>query len=483
MFTNLSDNEKNINNIKMEISNILFDNKKEENNKENLKNINVCLFNVKKYMEFLKERDKLCDKYYLFNEFKNYFFKKKRTKNFVKFFYEFLKTRCKDISLTIDKNFECDDKFSLETKNTILELMKTSNIKYDESESKYFKNISNILSYINYKIKEIKLYVESYCTDFFSKLENQIRKAKNCVDANYSVNIKECFKYFDMIFDKEIDKEKSFNQKYFKTQTEEIITELEKLENKYTIEKIFDNCMDKITEVFEGVKKDKESLISKYENNIEKLVKNEIQDKIKVLLEEDLNFDIEETMCELDKEIKKYKDKLLELFNLGLEKELKKGKYKAEIEVIIKFSFYERLQLNLSIGFNLRLNHQLISVISLIISSALIFHLYGFIFASVIALGSWIFSKFKSYSKILDEKMEEALNEYSAIFERTRRNFSRLYRETLNESKTLFQDLLSIASIDLSKLEEVEWKTLKNNYQEIKNNIYSISNNKIDLFN
>ena len=77
MFTNLSDNEKNINNIKMEISNILFDKNKEENNKENLKNINVCLFNAKKYMEFLKERDKLCDKYYLFNECKNYFLKKK----------------------------------------------------------------------------------------------------------------------------------------------------------------------------------------------------------------------------------------------------------------------------------------------------------------------------------------------------------------------------------------------------------------------
>ena len=68
--------------------------------------------------------------------------------------------------------------------------MKTSNIKYDESESKYFKNISNILFYINYKIKEIKLYVESNCLDFFNSLEAQIRKAKNYVDSNFSVNIK-----------------------------------------------------------------------------------------------------------------------------------------------------------------------------------------------------------------------------------------------------------------------------------------------------
>ena len=34
------------------------------------------------------------------------------------------------------------------------------------------------------------------------------------------------------------------------------------------------------------------------------------------------------------------------------------------------------------------------------------------------------------------------------------------------------KELLSVASIDLSKIEEVEWKTLKNDYQEIKSNIY-----------
>ena len=90
--------------------------------------------------------------------------------------------------------------------------------------------------------------------------------------------------------------------------------------------------------------------------------------------------------------------------------------------------------------------------------------------------------KFKKEEKILDEKIEEAIYQYSANFERTRRNFSRLYRKTLDESKTLFKDLLSVASIDLSKIEEVEWKTLKNKYQEIKSNIYSISNEKTELF-
>ncbi len=432
MFTNLSDNEKNINNIKMEISNILFDNKKEENNKENLKNINVCLFNAKKYMEFLKEREKLCNKYYLFNEFKNYFLKKKKTKNFVKFFYDSLKTRCKDISLTIDENFECDDKFYLETKNTILELMKTSNIKYDESESKYFKNISNILFYINYKIKEIKLYVESNCVDFFNSLEGQIRKAKNYVDSNFSVNIKECFKYFDMVFDKEIEKEKSLNQKEFKTKTEEIINELDRLKEKYTIERIFDNCMEKIEEVFNKIKENKDSLITKYDKNIEKLVEIEIKEKIKEILEKDLNSNIEKTMNELDKEVSKNKDKLLELFNLGLEKELKKGKYTAEIEVIINFSIYEKLKLNISnYAIDEKSYGKILISIGAIIASCLIFNistLGAYLILSlgyILSLGSWIIGKFKAESKIFDEKIEEASLQYSATFERTRRKFSR----------------------------------------------------------
>ena len=366
--------------------------------------------------------------------------------------------------------------------------MKTSNIKYDESESKYFKNISNILFYINYKIKEIKLYVESNCVDFFNSLEGQIRKAKNYVDSNFSVNIKECFKYFDMVFDKEIEKEKSLNQKEFKTKTEEIINELDRLKEKYTIEKIFDNCMDKIEEVFNKIKENKDSLITKYDKNIEKLVEIEIKEEIKKILEKDLNSNIEKTMNELDKEVSKNKDKLLELFNLGLEKELKKGKYTAEIEVIINFSIYEKLKLNFSnFGIDEKSYGKIFISIGSIFASCLIFHILTLeatiilLLGYILSLGSWIIGKFKAESKIFDEKIEEASLQYSANFERTRRKFSRLYHDTLNQTKTLFQDLLSVASIDLSKIEEVEWNNLKVKYNEIKNNIYSISNKKIDL--
>ena len=284
-----------------------------------------------------------------------------------------------------------------------------------------------------------------------------------------------------MVFDKEIEKEKSINQKEFKEQTEKIINELDELKEKFTIERIFDKCMEKIDEVFNKIKENKESLITQYNKDIEKLVKIEIEEKIKEILEKDLNSDIEKTMNELNKEISKNKDKLLDLFKLGLKKEIKKGKYKAEIEVIINFSFYEKLKLNLShFGFEGISYIKLFISIGSIIASYFIFDIYSV--GVILSINSWIISKFKAESKIFDEKIEEASLKYSANFERTRRKFSRLYSDTLSQTKILFQDLLSVASIDLSKIEEVDWNNLKVNYNEIKNNIYFISNEKIDLF-
>ena len=108
------------------------------------------------------------------------------------------------------------------------------------------------------------------------------------------------------------------------------------------------------------------------------MVKTEIEEKIKEILENDLNSDIENTMSDLDREVTKNKEKLLKLFNLGLEKELKKGKYKTEIDVIVKFSFYEKLQLNLSTtGIDLKSYKKGISSIGFLIASYFVFNIYS----------------------------------------------------------------------------------------------------------
>jgi hypothetical protein len=134
-----------------------------------------------------------------------------------------------------------------------------------------------------------------------------------------------------------------------------------------------------------------------------------------------------------------------------------------------------KLKLKLLFNLNIKKISKGISIISFLISSYTVFNVYGLGIASAITLASWILGKAKGSKKLLDEKLEEALNEYSANSERARRKFSRLFRETLRESKTLFTELLSIASIDLSKVEIKEWNNIKENYYEVKNQIYSIS--------
>ena len=380
--------------------------------------------------------------------------------------------------MKIEENFECnDDNFYLETKNTLLELMNKTNIKYNESENEYFKKISNILFYIKENIKEIKLYVESNCEDFFKNLKIQIKEAKNYIEDNFRDNKMKCFKYFDMIFEKEINNEKTSNQKNFRNEKEKIINKLVELQQKYKIEKIFDNYSEKIFEVFNEIKEKKESLISKYNKDIKKLIKVEIEEKIKGILENELNKDIEIIMKELDNEIFKYKNKLLDLFKMSLEKEIKKGKYKTEIEVIFNFSFYEKLKIKFSqFVDSSKIKKGIIALtIGAIISVIFVLNFAAGLIFFFVSIASWIANFFKSYSKIFDEKVEEISLKYNIEFERMRIKFTRLYRDTLNDTKNLFEDLLSVASLDLSKIEEKEWNNLKIEYFKIKDNILMLS--------
>ena len=78
MFNKLTENEKDIQKIKIDLSNIIFDTPEQRNNESNLKNINTCLFNAKKYIEFLNEKEKICNIKNLFIEFRKIKKRKKK---------------------------------------------------------------------------------------------------------------------------------------------------------------------------------------------------------------------------------------------------------------------------------------------------------------------------------------------------------------------------------------------------------------------
>ena len=156
MFQQLDDKEKDISDIKKDISSVIFDYKEDQQKYKEI--IHASLFDAKAYMEYLNESEKLCNKKNIFLRLKNEFIEKQR-KNFTQFCLSRLKTKCKDISLKIDNNYESDKLFYEDIKNEIILIMKDLNLEYnDNSDFKNIKSISNILQYLTIKIKENKFF-------------------------------------------------------------------------------------------------------------------------------------------------------------------------------------------------------------------------------------------------------------------------------------------------------------------------------------
>ena len=482
MFQPLTDKEKDISDIKKDISHVIFENIEDQQKYHEI--IHASLFDAKAYMEYLNENERLCNKKNLFIRLKKEFIEKKRQK-FSKFCLLRIKTICKDISLKIDNNYEGDPLFYEDIKNEIILIMNDLNMKCDESDFQNIKKISNSLQYITIKMKENKFFLNSNCLEFFKNLENQILKAKNHSEQSYNNNLEECFKYFDLLFEKDIDPKKTKNHQAYIIQVNAIIEQLNKLEEAYQIEKIFDKYLDEILNIFEYIKVNQDELAKKYDNKIEELIQKELKDKSEEILQ-NLNDNIEKTMQELDNEVIKIRNKLIELFKKGLKNEMKKEKYQSELKILVKFSFYEKMKLKIcnlfpnsgSAFVNITLVNALFAfLISMINPFCLIAN--GVIF--LLSLGFFFFSKNKEKNKLLVQKLDECKEKCEINFSRMRTKFARIYKDTLIETKNKFEELLSLSCVDLSKIEKKKWKILNEKYLKIENNIKKLSmknNNK-----
>ena len=482
MDSKLSDDDKNIIKIQEDFSNIIFD-EEDKLKRINLDKINAQLFDAKSYMEYLDEYNELGNTKYLFNKFKIYFLKKKKKNNFIKFCLSSIKAKFKDLSMEYDKNYESDNLFYEIVKNEIILIMNELNQKYNDSDLQNIKEISNILQYMNKKMKENKFYKNSNCEDFFKTLKNQIIKAKNYVEENFKINLVKCFFYFDMVFNREINLDNSINLQNLREESNKIIEELKVFESKYKFEQIFDKYNIKIIKLFENIAENKQKYISKYNKDLEKLIKKELEEKINYIFKEELDNEIENFMKELDEELDKNRKNLEKIFKIGLKDEIKKGKYKSQLEAIFKFSFCEKLKLKICEAFGNKYTpfFASVGVFALFIG----FHIIAFNFigiitglASFIVFGitSWLISKFKNKEKLLSEKLESCEKELNDNYSRMRIKFIRLYKDSLEETQKLFRELLSLACADLSKIEKKNWQNLKIKYQEIKNNILLLLN-------
>ena len=104
----------------------------------------------------------------------------------------------------------------------------------------------------------------------------------------------------------------------------------------------------------------------------------------------------------------------------------------------------------------------------------------GWIFSGIYALLlsiSFIVNKFfKSYEKILIQKLDESKEKLEYNFIRMKIQFSRIYNKTLHETKETFKELLVFSLADLGKIEKEFWIELNEKYKLVKKEILELSN-------
>ena len=221
-----------------------------------------------------------------------------------------------------------------------------------------------------------------------------------------------------------------------------------------------------------------EELIKKYEKKLDELIKNELEEKTKEIFKNDLNKEIEEKMISLDMEIDIIRKRVLDLFKKGLKKELEKGKYTAEIDFIVNFSFYEKMKIKIYNLFDANnykkfAIHSLFS--SLLIAAGIFLSPISFYLFGIYTTGILVCTFYKRYKKELNKRLDECEEKFQINFSRMRIKFSRIYKNSLSESKNKFKELLSLSCTDLSAIEEKKWKTLIKQYRNIKENILNLS--------
>lgn len=479
MFDNLTEQERQISQIKRDYSLMLYETK--EDQEKNFENLNVSLFNAQSYQEYLKINQELNNKELLLNEFKKNF--KNSKKEFSKFCILSLKTKLEELSFStkidnsINFDISIDNWFKDKIKTISNELNNEVNqVSLEENSLKFSHIFQSSLS----KIKKNKYYRESNCEEFFKNLETQILKAREFTILNFKINIKDSFYYFDMIFQKDIKNKSSSKKISIKKESEIIISELDNIEKNQEIGVVFDKFLMESLDMIEQIEKDSKILLKKYENNIEKLIQEEFLDKMKIKtveMEKSVNDHIEK----LNNRINNCKKKIVDIFKLGLKEEIDGGKYKNEIETICQFSFKEQFQIKICkyLGINKKnysfhLVGNLIITLLLCVSTGGLFGLIGsgiylFINAIIALFTNW----FKTYEKIMLEKLHEFKRQYQDMSTKGRIKYYRLYLDLIKETKKKFLEILSVIYVDLSKIEEKRWIELNEEYKNIKKNLLS----------
>ena len=310
MFSIIKEEEKNIENVRNGISNIIF------GNKDFSKNINASFFNAYQYSEFLRYKNYYnnVDNVFLalkesYNNQFNFLClnNSKKEKNFVKYCLKTLSKELENLSLKNDPNFNCGEEFNNLVENKIQKVMEDLSQQLKVNDSKTLTKISNTLNFIQKNIKNISFYKNSNIKCFFDMLTFQIYNSDAYIMKEFYDYLVHTMEKFESFFRIPPEKRNTLAQKEFYDLFSTTNADLIKLFDSFKCKDTFDSTKDKIIKYLDDQIANAKQLL--------KTNKNDANLSFSVILEFLINNNINQLSSNLKNELVNLGEKFKEIKN------------------------------------------------------------------------------------------------------------------------------------------------------------------------
>ena len=446
MFSIIKDEEKNIENVKNGISDIIFG-KKEYN-----QYVNANFFNAKQYSEFLRYKNYYNNVDNLFLELKKGYNNQfnflslnssKKEKNFIKYCQKTLNKELENLSLKIEPNFNCGEEFNSLVENKITKVMKDLSQQIKANDSKTINKISNTLNFIQKNIKNISFYLNSNGKDFFDMLIFQIYNSDSYIEKEFYDYLIHSMEKFESFFRIPPEKRSTIAQKKFYDLSKKIAIDLINLFENNKLEKIFISTKNDIEKYLDEQMANAKQLLKTNKNSVsatssvifECLMKNNVKQ---------LTSNLKEKLDSLSKkfeEIKKYaNEKGKEINN---ENHIEYSSFLEDLDKI-KFDIYIKNHFGID-NFSIVKDDEFFNDIIVV---------HGFM-NSIKIFFKYLFKgkdeKLKDILLALKNKFDDAINNEKVSFEN---NYENMQKEIIND----FTNAFLTQSSDLSRINNEDFE-------------------------
>ena len=326
-FAILTEEEKNIHKIKIDLENVLYNTNQ---NKELEKNINVSIFNALKYSQYLQAYHTYCNLSFLFpsitkaylNQFDFGFgIKLFQETNYVKFAYGHLKKIIKNITNIIDEKNKCDDNYLNIVRSLITDEVKIVQRQITSKDNSTIVKIANILYNFKKNIKGIKFYKESYCEDFFKQLYNQIINSDELLNKQYNEYLDETFKYLDKFFNQDFEQKKNIKTEDLNSLNKSIEPDVRNIFEKYNFKDIFQIYEERVITYLKVQKEDANKILTNNDNDVEKSLNSIMPGMQKIIdgFEKEINSNADGLVNDIEELKKKIKDAIQKAYESNKE--------------------------------------------------------------------------------------------------------------------------------------------------------------------